>query len=587
MGAFILFDEKRKCELNLEGIRETFVNKGFAEPHVFKLGENELHLYEKQLVHVPNFIYDGDQGIFVIGTLVYKGLGYSDSIRQMLEDFLNESIEYERILGNYCVIFYADGKVTLMNDALNVCELFYDTDERFISSSFLAAANAFRKLDIDRDAALEKLLTGYIVGEETLFREIKRYIPKTYEGKRCFFKWAPVSVPDADTDRKKSVADRADAIRKYLKDIEKLAEEFRPELGLSGGYDSRMIFAASQGAWPFKLDIHTHSTEGVNIHSVEKQIVKRMAEKTQTNLNIVPTHNMDYYSGDEAESILKDGYYYFDGRCAYNMGAFSPTYTRKYKCDTVSGHALTLNGIGGEVYRNYYMNIKPFVSAKQWMKAKVYPDGVDYVIDRETFNRIHHYICGKMEKLLPVKWGRCISGFQIKRYYSEMRMPDCDALNCNADNQMEFYLTPFIEKSVIEDAYRGRKFYGLSGEYQAEIITKLSPLVASFNSHYDYSFDRKEPFDHKLYMFVRGILPDLFWNLRVNRMISKGIGKNGNKKYFERVREKCAFLDQAAAYTEKLFPEINFDYLRADYAMMPNSSYISIVFFMLRDRIEG
>lgn len=586
MGAFILFDKHHKERLDLSAIQSVFSNKGFTDPYIVTLGESELYLYQKQLVDVKNYYSDGEQSIYAIGTVVYKGLGYHDTLKQLLYDYLTDSIEYDRIIGSYCVIIYANQKIQIINDALNVCELFTDTEGRFITSSFLAAANAVGKLNIDRNASLEKLLTGYIVGEATLFSEVKRIIPGIWEAKWNIHRWGPIIVPDADKDRGKCLLGRVNKITEYLKDIQKLAEEYKPELGLSGGYDSRLIFAATLKAWPFILDVHTHSTEGVQIHHVEREIVTAIAEKTGAKLRVVPTHNLDYYSGSEIEDILKDGYYYFDGRCAYNMGAFSPTYTRKYKIDTISGHHLTLNGLGGEMYRNYLMNIKPVMSTKQWMKAKVYPDGVDYIINKETFNHIHRYICEKMRKHLAFPWRSFITSFQIRRYYSEMRMPDCDALNCNADNQMDFYLTPFIEKAMVEDAYKARKQIGLSGEFQAEMTKMFSPAVASFNSHYGYSFDKKEPLSHKVYMLVRGLLPDFIWNLRINKIVGKNTDQNGNKLFFERVRDKCKFLSEAAEYTEKLFPEINFRYLRTDYAMMPNSSYISVVFYMLKDRIN-
>lgn len=586
MGAFILYNKGKKSELDLVAIHSTFSNKGFSRPSIFDLGECELYLYHKQLAEAVNSYEDGNNCIFVIGTVVYKGYGYHDTLKYLLHDYIKNRIEYDRILGNYCAIFYVNNKLHILNDALNVCQLFTDMGQHFICSSFLASANAVGKLTIDRSASLEKLLTGYIVGESTLFNEVRRVIPSDYRGRWDIHKWPPLVVPDADKNKEKSVIDRTEAIKGYLKDIEKLAEEFKPELGLSGGYDSRLIFAAAQSAWPFKLDIHTHSTEGVKIHSIEKEIVKEIAEKTGHNLTIVPTHNLDYYSGDEIEAILKDGYYYFDGRCAYNMGAFSPTYTRKYKTNTASGHGLTLNGLGGEVYRNYFANIKPFVSVKQWMKAKVYPNAIDRIVDRATFDMVHKYICGKMDQLLPFRWKKWITAFQIRRYYSEMRMPDCDALNCNANNQMVFYLTPFIERNMTEDAYRARNYIGMSGEFQASMIKEINPVIAAFNSHYGFPFDRKEPLKYKIYMLVRGILPDSIWNFRINRIVSSGYQTNRNRQFFERVREKCPFLEQATDYTEKLFPEIDFNYLRTDYAMMPNSSYISVVFYMLRDRIN-
>ena len=42
-----------------------------------------------------------------------------------------------------------------------------------------------------------------------------------------------------------------------------------------------------------------------DIHNVEKEIVKEMAEKTGSTLRIIPTHNLDFYPEAEIESIWK------------------------------------------------------------------------------------------------------------------------------------------------------------------------------------------------------------------------------------------------------------------------------------------
>ena len=183
MGAFILFDQKQKKELDQEAVRSVFAEKGFADPLVVSLGDSVLHLYRKQLADAVNYYTAGEQSVYAIGTVVYKGLGFRDTLKELLNDYINHAIEYDRIIGSYCVLFYADGQIRILNDALNVCELFTDTKGRFITSSFLAAANAAGKLTIDREASLEKLLTGYIVGEDTLFREIRRVIPSFWKGK--------------------------------------------------------------------------------------------------------------------------------------------------------------------------------------------------------------------------------------------------------------------------------------------------------------------------------------------------------------------------------------------------------------------
>jgi hypothetical protein len=591
MGAFFLY--KKNAHLNLGDVKKVFSMKGFSEPYIFDLGSSELLLYKKQLIDQNNFIVKDNVALYLIGTVTYKSEDYSGTKELLLHDFQHDNLDLDAFCGNYCLIFYDGNEVTLLNDSLNVQHLFTDEKHNFITSSFLGATSAVpEKLKLNRLACYEKLTTGYIVGEETLFKQIihiTKSVQKSGVGDWSFINTEHVQTPKSfdNQGRKESAAEQVNAIVDYIKRIEKLAEQYKPEIGLSGGYDSRLLYAATFQSWPFKIAVHTHATEGVAIHDQEKEIVKKMAAAKGSELKIIPTKNMNAYTDIEIEDILKDGLYFFDGRCAYNMGAFSPVYTRKYKMSIVGNKQLTLNGLGGEMYRNYYMVSRPYIHCEEWMKAHIYCQGVDEVfVDSLNYSEMHQHICDKMEKELGFPWRKWISNFNMRRYYSELRMPDCDALNCNAHNQLQFYLTPFIERSLIEKAYRGYKYIGISGEYQAEIIRQLDSELASFPSHYGFNFSSREPIKYKFYMAVRGLLPDKIWNARVKYVTRRQGEKNRNLIYFKDVANKCNYLKRAADFTERLFPELNFDLLRKDYAMMPNSSYISVLLYEFRERLQ-
>lgn len=583
MGAFFLY--KQNANLRLEAVREVFENKGFREPHAFVCGEYRLLLWQKQLVECANWVERGDATLGAVGTVVYKALSYSHSLEAILSDFLEDKLETTKLRGNFCLIFLCGGQVSFLNDTLNVQHLFTDHAQSFITSSFLAAMNApSEKLTLNRMACLQKLLTGYTVGPETLFNEIV-HISRSIR-QSCgwgFLKIPDISVPKADgRSRKQNIQKRAEKIREYLRDIAALKEEFSPEIGLSDGYDSRTLYAGALDVWKQPIAVHTHSTEGAGAHDEEKVVVKKMAPEMGSELNIVPTKSMPDYCSVEIDDILKDGMYYFDGRCAYNMGAFSPVYTRKYKFATAKNHRLSLNGLGGEMYRNYYMVSKPYISVFQWMKAHTYPTTIDTVVKSKDLKCIHKNLTEKISKEIGYHWGKIATNFAMRRLYSEVVMPDCDALNCNAHNQMLFYLTPFIEWDMVYDAYKARKALGNCGELQAGIMCILNHKVAVYPSHYGFRFTEKPPVKYRLYMLARGWMPDFIWNSRTKRIMKT---RDRELTYLKDTAKKSQLLKSSIQYLERLFPEINLEELMKDYAMMPNAAYTAVLLHNWRDKI--
>lgn len=591
MGAFLLYDAIQK-NLNVEAARNIFQNKGFQTPLEFIIGNNKLLLYTKQAVNNKNYLKRDDWSIYVIGTVAYRGLSYDNTLKRLLDDYRSQNLDVDEIQGNYCVIFQNLNNIEIMTDPLNVQQLFTDKKGSFLTSSFLAAMMLIpEKLSLNRLACHEKLTTGYICGNDTLFNEVIKITTKTkplYNNNFQFINndYHSKELVFHDGGLKNSAARQVDAINNYLKGIQDLATEHKAEIGLSGGYDSRLLYACMLNSWPFKISVHTHATKGLKNHSIEKEIAMEMASVKGSELNIVSTRKMDAYNDDEIENILLDGLYFFDGRCAYNMGAFSPVYTREYKMSISGKCHLTLNGLGGEMYRNYYLTFRNKVDFKEWMKAKVYGANIQMIFKKaEDFEILHSYIIPKMEEHLGINLDGRVSNSNIRRYYSELRMPDCDALNCNAHNQIGFYLTPFIEKNLIQEAYKAIPYIGASGEYQAEMIRQADKLLAGFVSHYGFNF-LYEPLKYKIYALVKGYLPDKLWNMRIKYLRIYGKAFTRDLQYFNRVKEKCYYLQQASEFIELLFPEINFGELRRDYAMMPNSTYISTLFYQFRERIK-
>ncbi len=588
MGAFFLYDPQKPIDVSAAKV--VFREKGFDQPYEFKLNGLRLLLYKKQLIEENNWVSDGIYSLFVIGTIVYKGNSYSDTKLQLFEDLKSGLLKSDCLIGNYCLIFFNGQDVLLIDDSMDTQQLFTNKDKSFITSSFLAAAMAIDgKLTLDRPACIEKLITGYIIGKNTLFNEVihlSREKQSEFSGAWHFFQWPGMSVPSADgLNIKDSAANQVTLLLSYMSNLKSLAQKFPAEIGLSGGYDSRLLMAAALKAWPMKISVHTHLTEGVPKHRVEKNIAEEISSSKGCRLRVIPTKQLDKYDEREIEEMLRDNLFYFDGRCSYNMGAFSPVYTRKYKTEVLRENRLTLNGLGGEIYRNYYLVSRKSINTSQWIMNHVFPVGVASIIDKQGLDLLKNILIKKYELILGHPWGKRIPNFETRRFYSEIYLPNSDALNCNAHNQLEFFVTPFMERQFVEAAYAGRAHIGIGGEYQAEMIRQIDSQIASFPLHYGFSISGHEPLQRKLYELIRGYVPDRIWNFRTARIMRREGDSNSYVQYFRRTYEKCRYLKSAADNVERLFPEINFKNLRKDNAMMPNSSFISILLYEFRDKI--
>jgi len=575
MGAFFLF---RSDELIDEaGVRAVFERKGFQPPKEFQLGPLTLWLYRKQLVEQDNYYFaDPQTAIFATGTIVYRGKSYRESLRSALEDFRKGSFSLDEALGSFCLMFWIGGRLSIATDRLNVHHVFIDERRTRLSNSFLAMLASFeKKLAVNESALYEKLLTGYIVGPDTLvvgIQQITDALLETASTEEFTFVPHPPRPHEVEfwSDGFDSCVDhQIGVLCEYFRRIGPLASEFPPELGLSSGYDSRLVLALAKEL-PVPLALHTHATQGV--HDLDRSIVSQMAEYRGCELRVVPTRPMDQQSIEGLDKILRDGLYYYDGRCAHNMGAFSETYTRAYKVEVLGPRRLSLNGLGGEIYRNYYFTARSRFNCRQWMDYHVYYNPLS-LPDRSLRDSLHEYVMDKISDALDSKLGSTLDQHTMRRYYSEVRMPDCDGINHNAHNQVAFYLTPFIEYHVVREAYRALPWIGISGRFQAAMIARVDPQLAAFPSHYGFPLSCQS-WGHRFKAALKGGVPDRFWNWRRwFQMRVLGDGRPAAERYKD-MKQRYPLLRECEEALLAYAPKMDLEMCARHYAQAPTCIFV-------------
>lgn len=579
MGAIFL--TARPAEVDLFAIAAGFTARGFRVGRTLRFGPCAALVFAKQKREDIQFFEraDGAQ-IVAVGTLGYRGRSARASLAVLLDDAARGELDWDELIGAFCVVVW-DGRVLrVFNDRLQVQPIFVDAECLAASTSFLALLTAQRtRRRINRPALLEKLVTGFVIGPDTLAEGLckaTRGIQDAWTGRAWQFLVPPPKDLGSSTppprNRADAIAEQNSALATYLRRVVPFAGEAEVVLATSAGYDSRLLLAAAEGLFP-SLRLQTHATAGV--HDVDRCIVETWAQERGYELVAVPTKPMIELDAAGIDAVAEDCVQFFDGRSSHNMGAMSPVYTRGYSIASLGGAGLRLNGLGGELYRNYYFSSRRSVDLFEWMVHHVYyPASVALMGHRSRLREVHESVVAKMARQLDIELGTRVDQSVLRRIYSEIRMPECDGVNSNAHNQVALYLMPFVEWSVIRTGYRALRHLGLSGRFQADLIESFSPRLAGGASHYGFPLNQ-EPLSWGMKAGVKGWTPDWLWNLRTPHLL-RGRSALARRSRFLSIIGRSEVLSAAIEEMQALVPEYRLDAALLDYAQGPNLMFVAV-----------
>lgn len=548
MGAIFIYCQT--ASVNAEATRRVFSRKGFTEPRVCSMGSWILWHYQKQLLEESNFKErPSGAAVYAIGTPVYRGLPYADTLDRLLADFEVGRLDQAALRGNFALLFRVDGRLSLVTDALDVCHVFVDRERSRFSTSLLALLASFpEKKKLNRLATLEKLTTGYVVGPETIVSDIERLTP-TSRGDfstpgLVVLPPPPCQLSLAATRQSFTdcVAEHTARLRQYFADIGPLGRQLGVDLGLSSGYDSRLLALLARPVFP-NLSLHTHWVRGV--HDTEKTQAEVLARALGLELRVHPEPVFEALSAEDLEAALGDGLYYYDARAGDNSGAYSTTYTRRYKTLTLGAQRLRLNGEGGEIYRNYYQTARSRLDFPAWMRNRLYYGPTPLAL---ASTGLESEMTAHIVQKLSVRLGVDVSGIVdlvvTRAYYGEVRLPECEGVLANADMQVAHFLMPFADAELQRAAYGLTPHIGVAGRFQSALIQGLDPAIAALPSHYGFPIS-DESLGHRSKAAIRGYVPDTFWLLRTARRFANPQFGLASAESYRKVREGSRVVREA------------------------------------------
>lgn len=542
MSSFLITSKTDQIDFQI--LRETWKTNDIK---TIETGNSIIYLDVNERMTVSSYFYENESSwIYVVGAFFYKNFLFKESLEQFLNDFVKNKIDDSKMFGHFALLIFHNHKLHIIHDALGAIRIFSNIEKTRISTSFLGLwFSSNNPLKLNRQAFYERLTSGYITAPDTLVESIR---DNTYED----FETVNISKYKIKTPEykkgKKDVPFQVKSAKDYFKKMFHLADGDPISLGLSGGFDSRMLLGLFL---PYANKyLFTHHTQGV--HGSEMKIAETLSKIAQNELNVKETKPPSQLAPEEAEKLLLNLIYYYDGRTANNSGAFSETGTYDYNFFHLKGKVLGINGKGGEVFRNYYnLPDKRFTFSKWYSCLILYPS-FRFVFSNEQQKQMLKRIENKIADRLRVgpRWSR----WNIQRYYSEIRQADCESSIISAHNKITRYIAPYLDAQLLNLAYQSYEKSGNNSNFQIKFIKELNSELVKVQSNYGYPFS-KIPLKFRMKEYLIKHLPLSVKHKRLEKFINPA--QDLKLSSVEKV---------ALKFLEMNFPEIRGEYCFSYYA---------------------
>ena len=504
MGAFFLY--KRNSDIDLKAVKEIFKGKGFKKPNIFELGSYTLLLYKKILINEENYLEENNNAIYAVGTIVYKGRNYKDSLKTILKDFIDDKFNPDKLIGSFCIFIKINDDIKFFIDRAGIQNVYFNNNKTVTSSSFLAVAfSEINKLNINKNAVTEILLTGNLIGPDTIFKEVNR-IEVNEDFNFPFLKYIILHRKEPEISCK-TYLDCLDfqikTLDRYFLSLKKLAERCGTVIGLTGGFDSRLLMALTEKHFN-KILYFSHWRKKKN---KELEIAEELAKTVNKEVNIFKIKHPLDMAEEEALNCLKEAFLFYDGHIRAQAYWHEEYNTKYYEEKVFSEYKLGLHGIGGEQYRNCERMVKPYYNFGNWLRYDiVYRYSGKIFKNKKSENKFLKYIEKKIRNKL-IFYDNQVNLLTYKRYFNEIYNLSNRGLRTNIENQVVFFVSPFTEYSISHNAYKTTPFLGPSLQFEADMIKKINPELAKIPSNYGFSFYEGEPLRLKLLAYAKDLTP--------------------------------------------------------------------------------
>ncbi len=583
MGGFFVYNRTKVQDVN--HALELFAEMGFTAPELIQIGDWLIYAYPKMTGKESSKTSLNGYTIISAGTPIYKGQNYNSSLKMLLKDYMSGSIDYNQLIGQYTILFCYGNTIDILQDPLGCKHIFTDKNHNYLSSHMLPICKCLDNIHINRKAFYEKLLTGIIMPPNTMFEEINQIdkcIATQIMNENIGIKYTQSSGLYDTESRKKSekqcMSEQIDTLRDYFALLNNSGKN-GIDIGLSGGYDSRLLLACLNRFNKNKIHLHSHSTE--NVHQNDLKIASQMADYMGVPCHTVATKRLNHCN--HVDETVRKSILYFDGRSSFSIGGCGEVYTASYRMESTEGTPLTMTGVGGELYRNVFDLGFKTIRFDRFLENKVFSQNSRKAIPDTIYKEIGNDIIKKAAARLGVDQHKRQSKVVAHRYYCEIMMPDGQGVALDAYNQISCCVAPFLEPKIISKGYETNPFHHSGGAFEGKLICQIDPGLAAIPSSYGYPIG-KRPLKAKLKEKMRTYIPYNMWD-----KLAAATRKKESFNMESALNELYAnsdMLKEAYTFMTGLFPEVQFMYLLHENEDIRMIQFIAMTLYMLKERIQ-
>lgn len=481
-----------------------FARMGMPTPRLVQGANFLLAVYPKRQESEPAFEqFSNGDFVCACGTLIYEDMVGKPAAAAFYRDCREGTAPRDKALGHYAVILHKDGETEIVVDGFGGFLVFYDAARRIASSSFLAIASVLDRVTLGTQSACEYVFNGVVSGNATVFDEVllapvSSTIAVGKERLEILAHRLPTPTAVSAEPFEAMVEHSMQQLDRYFAAV---AASFgdRVTCALSGGYDSRLILALLRrhGISP---RVYVYGPPGDR----DVELARAIAEGEGFALEIVDKDKQLAFTPSEFGAVAYENFLASDG---YTWsGIFTNGAERAQRASRVSGNAVALNGGGGEIWRNFFYLLDRTYSPREilWsFYSQFDPESCTEAFDQENYFR---RLEGKLEALIGCPQPSLPRPL-VEWLYHYFRCRAWDGRINNINNTYGYVALPFLERQVTEHASVIPIAWKNHGVYEAELIRRADPRLASYPSGYGHDFSGPPPLVRRLTDYATYLRP--------------------------------------------------------------------------------
>ena len=463
-------------------VHAQFHDHGFAEPRELSLPGWTLLHYSYTLGGPEMLLTRGEDWIAVAGSFVFDGRMGTAALEDALAHLDPLAPDWRRIGGQFALVLHRGGRTFLLSDFFGCFQAFHDADDRFFSTSFLAAARALPRASFSAQGVYEWAFNVVPLGRDTVLAELQTHGPEhvvelIVEGTRRHR--LDKALRPIGGDPLRTAADALQAI--VAPHVAAFGDDiFCP---LSGGLDSRLVLAALRAAGS-KPHLYVYGPNG----SEDVEIAQAIGRAEGIRVEHINKGAHAAVAPEVFPELVEANFHQFDALPTYgnifdNGGHAAAQFARHV------GGALTASGGAGEIFRNFFYlpnhRIRPHALASTFFARFDSRDATDLFAPAEFL----HVIEGKIADALGLADTRApIDRLHLEEVYPRVRAAALFGREISLEARFSPYLMPFLDQQLVAEAMTLPLHAKNAGRFEAQLIHAIDPALARHPSAYGHHF---------------------------------------------------------------------------------------------------